>query len=359
MAETAASSFSTVSLPVSSAQPRWVTRQSVVPIALGLTGVIALGDWVTGIEQPFTLLYVLPIALGAWFRGRRLGNLLAALATVCGAAALVHEQLSTFITAWNAVGAAALYIGASWGVDQFRRHVDHERALRHMAVDQLRHAERLNVIGTLAAGVAHEIGTPLNVIAGCAELLAEADPSPRVLARTTMVLDQVNKVSSIIRRLLDFGRRGGSDRANADLTSIARTACEMLETTARKHHVEIELVAPGPVHVSVNPSEIEQVLTNLLMNAMHAMTGGTIRVIVDSTAENVARVAVVDQGTGIPAENLPRIFDPFFTTKGVGEGTGLGLSVSYGIVRDHAGTIAVTSELRRGSTFTVQLPLRS
>ncbi|HEY4058257.1 MAG TPA: HAMP domain-containing sensor histidine kinase [Kofleriaceae bacterium] len=359
MADTAASSFSTVSLPVASPQPRWITHHTVVPIALGLTAVIALCDWVTGIEQPFTLLYVLPIALGAWFRGRRAGNLLAALATICGAAALVHDQLSVFITAWNAVGAAALYIAASWGVDQIRRHVDHERALRYMAVDQLRHAERLNVIGTLAAGVAHEIGTPLNVIAGCAELLAEADPSPRVQARTTMVLDQVTKVSSIIRRLLDFGRRGGNDRSNADLAAIAQAACDMLATTARKHHIEIELDARGPVHVSVNVAEIEQVLTNLLMNAMHAMHSGTIRVCVDSTNEHLARLAVIDQGSGIPAENLPRIFDPFFTTKGVGEGTGLGLSVSYGIVRDHAGTISVTSELRRGSTFTVLLPLRS
>lgn len=133
----------------------------------------------------------------------------------------------------------------------------------------------------------------------------------------------------------------------------------MLETTARKNHIEIELDARAPVRVSVNPAEIEQVLTNLLMNAMHAMTGGTIRVKVDSPSEELARVAVIDEGTGIPAETLPRIFDPFFTTKGVGEGTGLGLSVSYGIVRDHAGTIAVTSELRHGSTFTVLLPLRA
>ncbi len=338
-----------------------LTQRSVVVLTALLTAVIGLGDLATGVELPFTILYMLPIALGAWYVGRRYGALLSVLATGSIAFSLVHDRMSSLAIVWNVGGAAALFVTASWGVDRLRVYVDRERAQRRLAVDQLRHAERLNVIGTLAAGVAHELGTPLNVIAGCAELLAEDSIDDKVQRRTAMIIEQVAKSSSIIRHLLDFGHRGSVGRTRIDLNDVAASASAMLQSTARKRGCTIELEVGPPVNVSGNAAELEQVLSNLILNGIQAMDRGTVHVRVGGELradQRVGCVEVEDQGSGIPAESLSQIFDPFFTTKGVGEGTGLGLSVSYGIVRDHDGVIEVASVPRRGSRFTVVLPLR-
>ncbi len=336
-----------------------MSRSSLLVVTVVLTAAIGIGDFLTGIELPFTILYMLPIAFGVWYRDRGFGLALSVLATLCTGASLVHDEMSPFAIIWNVVGAATLFAASSWGVARLRSYVDHEQALRRLAVNQLRHADRLNMIGTLAAGVAHELGTPLNVIAGCAELLAEESEEDNVRRRTRMILEQVTKVSTIIHRLLDFGHRGGVSRAHIDLGTVATSACDMLRSTAGKRGCSIVLDDVPTVNVNVNAAEIEQVLSNLIMNALQAMVRGTVRVRVGVAVRadhRLGSVEVEDEGCGIPADDLPRIFDPFFTTKGVGEGTGLGLSVSYGIVRDHDGTIEVTSEPKRGSRFTVLLP---
>lgn len=339
-----------------------LTRRSVVPVALVLTLLLGVGDRVTGVELPFTILYALPIALGTWFRDRVFGLLVSALATACISASLVHDSFATFGIAWNLGGAMVLFVAATWGVDQLHAYVQRERAERMLAVEQLRHAERLNVIGTLAAGVAHELGTPLNVIAGCAEILAEDSTASSVHRRTTMILDQVSRMSAIIRHLLDFGHRGGLAREDVDLNTVAAGAIEMLQSTARKRNASLRLEVGSPVHVNGNVAELEQVLSNLILNALQAIgERGQVRVetgVEQRPSGPAAFVVVEDDGRGIAPEDLPRIFDPFFTTKGVGEGTGLGLSVSYGIIRDHEGAIQVSSERGRGTRFTVMLPLR-
>ena len=338
----------------------WLTRRSIIPLAALLIVVIGVGDLGTGIELPFTILYILPIALATWFRSRALGMWLSVLATTWIALSLVREGMSTVAIAWNVIGAAGLFLAASWGIDLLRAHVEREQALRRLAVDQLRHAERLNVIGTLAAGVAHELGTPLNVIAGCAELLAEDSSDERVHRRTRMILEQIAKVSAIIRHLLDFGHRNGVTRARVDLNAVATATTEMLQSTARKKDIAVVLELGDPVSVMGNAGELEQVLSNLIVNAIQAMEHGVVHVAVlaqQRAGRRVACIEVADQGSGIAPADLSRIFDPFFTTKGVGEGTGLGLSVSYGIVQDHGGAIEVASEPGRGSRFTVVLPL--
>ncbi|MBL0214888.1 MAG: hypothetical protein IPQ07_13515 [Myxococcales bacterium] len=343
-----------------------LTRRSVVPIALTLTVIIGIGDRVTGVELPFTILYLLPIGLGAWFRDRVFGLAISILATGCIGASLVKDGFSNLGIVWNLGGAVILFFAVTWCVEELHAYVERERAQRRMAVDQLRHAERLNVIGTLAAGVAHELGTPLNVIAGCAEILAEDTADESVHKRTTMILDQVSRVSAIIRHLLDFGHRGGVARAEVDLNALATATTEMLQSTARKAGttIELELGTPNgaPILVNGNLAELEQVVSNLILNGLQASDpGGRVRVstCIEHRADKlVGCVKVTDQGHGIAPGDLPQIFDPFFTTKGVGEGTGLGLSVSYGIVRDHDGSIEVTSEPRQGSRFTVVLPLR-
>jgi signal transduction histidine kinase len=344
------------------------TFQFHAPSALGalvlsllLVGAIGAGDFVSGVEVPFTMLYLLPIGFGTWFGSRRTGAVVATVSTAFIAASLLHEhELSRFVVWWNVVGAAILMFAASWTIEQLHSFVVRERRQRNMAMEQLRHAERLNVIGTLAAGVAHELGTPLNVIAGCAEILAEESDDPNLHRRTQMILEQVSKVSSIIRHLLEFGHRGGTQRTRADLAEVARSAVEMLRSTARRRGLGIQLEERS-VMIEGNVAELEQVLSNLILNALQAMRTGTVYVrtgTAERNGQDVAFVEVEDEGIGIPPENFERIFDPFFTTKDVGEGTGLGLSVSHGIVRDHDGWIEVSSTVGRGSRLRVLLPPR-
>ncbi len=342
---------------------RRVTRGSVVPLTLGMIALVGIGDSVTGIELPFTILYLLPIALGSWYRGYRFGIALSLAAAATMTISLVRDHMSSFGVGWNLGGATLLFVTASWALNELHAHVERERTLRSMAVDQLRHAERLNVIGTLAAGVAHELGTPLNVIGGCAEIMLEDRSKESVQRRSQMIIEQVAKVSSIIRHLLDFGHRGKTATGSVDLNAIAQSATEMLQSTARRRGTTIVCDLGAPVMVTGNAAELEQVVSNLILNGLQAMSGGghdEVRVHVgcDRLGKHAAWVKVEDSGPGIPPDVLPRIFDPFFTTKGVGEGTGLGLSVSYGIVRDHDGTITVDSQRGRGTVFTVALPVR-
>jgi signal transduction histidine kinase len=346
-----------------------ISRGAVPVLATALLALVAVGDYVTGVEITFTLLYLFPIAGAAWLHGRALGFTLAIAAAVCaiGVFLLTSTSRSVLPLAWNAGGELAIFLIVVWLVDSLRRHVERERDERRLAVEQLRHAERLGVIGTMAAGVAHELGTPLAVIAGSAEFLEDAQLSGERLREVGgKIRSQTQRMSAIIQHLLEFGRRGGGNRGAADLNAIARAAVELMSATARKQGVVIQLEpSPVPLGARVNASEIEQVLSNLLLNAVQASRGGTVAVCTGREeradtgggAQVLGAISVEDHGHGIVAADLPRIFDPFFTTKGVGEGTGLGLSVSYGIVRDHGGAIEVDSVVGRGTRFTVLLPL--
>ncbi|MBX3160144.1 MAG: hypothetical protein KF773_29525 [Deltaproteobacteria bacterium] len=336
-----------------------LTRRSGATIAAIVTIVgFAVCDYATGIELPFTILYLLPIAYATWFGDRRIGIALSALAAAGLTLSLV-DKLSTYQLTWNVVGSATLFVVVTWLVDRQRADVERERSMRRMATEQLRHAERLNVIGTLAAGVAHELGTPLNVIGGSAELIAEEVDSESVRRRTAMIVKQVGKVSAIVRRLLEFGGRTSAARMRLDLEEVAGNAVELFRSTVRKRGAQISIEGSTPVHVRGNAAELEQVFSNLILNALQA-SSKNVRVrsgITRRSDASVAFASVEDDGRGIPKELVARIFDPFFTTKDVGEGTGLGLSVSYGIVRDHHGWIEVSSEPEHGSSFVVILPL--
>jgi signal transduction histidine kinase len=344
-------------------------RRNVVPWAIGASLLIGAGDFVTGVEVAFTLLYVFPIALGTWFRGRSFGNVLAALSAVLSVAGELgwrfehgmHVHPSWLL--WNHGGSLGIFLLCVEVLHRLRAYVASERQSRQTAVEQLRHAERLNVIGKLAAGVAHELGTPLSVIATNAELVDTQKAPPETVHRCCqLIIDQAERMASIIRQLLDFGRRGGTGKQATDLGAVIESTVRLLEPLARKRHVELELALPArPIIASVNRLELGQVLSNLALNAVQAMPQGGRSVVELREAEErgraVAVLSVSDEGTGIRAEDVPRVFDPFFTTKGVGEGTGLGLSVAYGIVADHGGRVSVATEWGRGSRFDVILPL--
>jgi len=350
---------------------RAVEERAVVPLGIAATLLVGAGDYATGVETTFTLLYLFPLAFGTWLRGRGFGFFLAALATCCATlteCVSTVRPLRTGTLIWNQFASLSLMLLVVWVLVVLRTYVERERSSRELAVEQLRHAERLNVIGKLAAGVAHELGTPLNVISGSAEMLRTSPLSHANISKySASILEQTRKMTVIIRHLLDFGRRGGASRATVDLNDVVTHAVDLLLPTAKRRSCQLLIERlPRGVPVIVNASEIEQVFSNLLLNALQAMPeGGTahVRVGVETretagaTFRPFACVAVQDDGEGIDERDLAHVFDPFFTTKGVGEGTGLGLSVSYGIVQDHAGRIEVSSIKGKGACFTVLLPL--
>jgi len=255
-------------------------------------------------------------------------------------------------------------------LDQARARLADEVAARLAAVDQLRHAERLTTVGKLASGVAHELGTPLNVVAGRAQMIAtgelvgdEATESARIIH------EQTRRMTAIIRQLLDFARRGvPGPSTRVDLRAGASRISGLLGAMARKAGVTVEVAEGAPIEGIADEGQVEQVLTNLLVNAIQASRpGGHVSVDarqvdavppadVGGERRPMASVAVRDEGSGMSEEVAGRVFEPFFTTKDVGEGTGLGLSVAYGIVRDHGGWIAVDSAEGKGSVFTIYLP---
>ncbi len=237
--------------------------------------------------------------------------------------------------------------------------------------EQLRHADRLRTVGRLASGIAHELGTPLNVISGQAGLIASGRlPAEKINDSARAIKAESQRISGIIRQLLDFARRSAPRRAVCNLGQLLRSTIDLLEPLAAKRNVRFvaEQVADDAV-ADVDSGQIQQVLTNLLVNAVDAMpNGGDIQIRLEAVnmaeppvgSEALAgpyfRIEVQDPGGGIRPADLPHIFEPFFTTKEVGEGTGLGLSISYGMVQEHGGWIDVESRLSQGTTFRVYLP---
>ena len=225
--------------------------------------------------------------------------------------------------------------------------------------ESLQQSEKLSSIGLLAAGVAHEVNTPLTGVSSYTQMLLgmipETDPKHALLQKMQR---QTERASNIVGNLLNFSRTGNADNfAEINLNKLLDDTLQLLEPQLRKSRVEIvknyQLTLPI-IHGS--PGKLQQVFTNLIINARDAMPdGGTINLTTADGDGNV-KVEVADTGEGITAENLKKIYDPFFTTKEVGSGTGLGLAVSYGIVQEHDGTIETTSEIGRGTTFRLTFP---
>jgi len=227
---------------------------------------------------------------------------------------------------------------------------------------QLIQAEKLMALGKVTAGIAHEINNPLNNISLTAEILMEDISNMNCDERRGMIHDiivQVDRAREIVRNLLDFSRaRKPTEWNRVELVELMKTTLGLLKNQIRLSGVETELNLPQePVTIMGNSSQLQQVFVNIILNALQAMKdGGKLRIEIKAASEqDKAVVEISDTGPGIPPSVMEHIFEPFFTTKH--DGTGLGLSVSYGIVKEHKGDIQVISEPGQGTTFRLEFPL--
>jgi two-component system NtrC family sensor kinase len=237
----------------------------------------------------------------------------------------------------------------------------------------LRHAEKLATIGQMAAEIAHEVGTPLNVIGGRARTLARRASEPAEVEKNAGIIStQVDRIVKIISQVLDYSRKSRPTGSLVDIAKIVRDTLEFLEESLKQHHIEVTLTCEPELHpIPGDADELQQVCLNLIMNAVQAMADGGSMMI---TVEYVIRrkegldlappspylmMSFADTGPGVPPDDRARIFDAFFTTKGKGEGSGLGLAVTHGIVKDHDGWLEVGDRPGGGAVFRVYLPLAS
>ena len=321
----------------------------------------SLRSEVLGSVSAVTVAALLALALGVVFIGRPI-NRLAAKARRVGTGdltgPLVLEQRDELGELANEINLMC------------ERLADESRA-REQATEQLRHADRLTTVGKLASGLAHELGTPLNVVSGRAKLILDHEVEGKdVDDSARIVVEQAERMTALIRQLLDFARPRPLYKAPVNVTTLGDRVCQLVATIARTANVT--LVPPEPdeaLRIEADDGQLTQVLTNLVVNAIQATpAGGTVtlaaRVVdhvpppyVGSVAPRWMALEVRDTGSGLDEATRARVFEPFYTTKEVGAGTGLGLSVSWGLVREHGGWIDVASTPGAGSTFTVYLPV--
>ncbi len=235
--------------------------------------------------------------------------------------------------------------------------------LRALA-SQLLRAEKFATVGVLAAGFAHEVGTPLGVMRGRAEMLvSKLQPESHDARNAAIIVEEIDRISRTIRELLDFSRTSrAAAHASVRLDAVVANVAELLAFEARSRAVSIELDVPAHLPaLAADVDQLKQVLVNLTMNALHACAmGGRVRVQARTDPRGArAVIEVVDDGAGIPDAYRHRVFDPFFTTKKRGKGTGLGLTVVAQIVRNHGGEIDLDSAVGRGTRVVVGWPLAS
>lgn len=256
-------------------------------------------------------------------------------------------------------------------LDMSRRRLQEETAKKVETIEQLHHAERLATVGKLASGLAHELGTPLNVVSGRARMVTMGDLNDEEINECANIInEQSERMTKILRQLLDFARRRTPERTTIDVFEPINRTVSLLKPTASAK--KIRLIVNQSVRlpaIKADAGQLQQVLSNLIINAIHAMPDGGEIVLTAERREAVPPadihspkgkficIEVRDQGMGIPEDDIKRIFTPFFSTKGVGEGTGLGLSISHGIISEHRGWIEVTSKLGKGSLFSIYLPM--
>lgn len=326
----------------------------IVIFTLGTLGIIGVGYWLAReIARPILRLRSVSQAVAAGDleqktglrRGDELGDLAKAFDTM------------TIRLRQRTAEAAQLYAETL----ERNRQLAEINAKLQAAQNQLVQSEKLAAIGQLTAGIIHDVKNPLAVVIGILEELNEDKKLSReeIVSHLKTVRDSAWRANTIITDLLKFARQSTPEMKRQDIRNTVESALRLTEFLARKGKVQVIKDVPlTSVVVTYDAVQIEQVLINLIQNAIQAMPdGGQLRTVL-SRAKDAVAIAIQDTGVGIPPQNLMRVFDPFFTTKPSSQGTGLGLSVSYGIVSRHGGRIDVASEVGKGATFTMLLPIQ-
>ncbi len=237
---------------------------------------------------------------------------------------------------------------------------ERDERLKEYTKQEIMKSERLAMVGQLAAGVAHEINNPLGSILIYSHLLLEdlekEDPRKGNLEK---IVNQATRCKEIVKGLLDFSRQTEPEMKPSNINTVVTEVLSLVEKQAMFHNIKvIKKLSPDLPTILLDKNQIQQVLMNIILNAAEAMDGQGKLTVGTSSDEEYARIKFTDTGCGISEENMKKLFQPFFTTKETGHGTGLGLSISYGIIRKHNGKISVSSEIGKGSTFTIILPIR-
>ena len=258
-----------------------------------------------------------------------------------------HDEIGDVIDEFNAMVAA---------LAEARAQVETETEARHALERGLQEADKMITIGQLSAGLAHEIGSPLQVLTGRASTLAE-HPDPEVRRQGTILVTQSERIAKIVEQLLSFGRRKAATIASCDVAEPVKRVIELLASEARRRGIALVVEIDDQDHrIEADGDQLQQVVLNLVNNALAASTsGGTITVRV-AAANGTVRLIVKDTGAGIPAEIQPHLFEPFFTTRAQAGGTGLGLAVVRAITDEHGGAIEVTSTPGQGAEFVASFP---
>ncbi len=238
---------------------------------------------------------------------------------------------------------------------------ERDEQLKEYTKSKIMESERLAIIGQLAANVAHEINNPLQGIVTYSHLLLETMPNEEwSRGNLEKIVTQANRCRDIIRGLLDFSRQRKIEKRLYDVNNVIKECVSLLENQALFQNIQIiKKLDPKLPGIVFDPSQVERVFLNIIINAAEAMEGNGKLVLTTryNSVERMVEIAFTDTGPGISKENLEKVFSPFFTTKDVGHGVGLGLAISYGIVKEHKGTITVESKVGKGTTFTVKLPM--
>ena len=231
---------------------------------------------------------------------------------------------------------------------------------REMAVlsEELARAGRLAALGQAAANMAHQIGTPLNLISGYVQVLIQSTPpeSP-ALDRLKAIQEQVAKVSAIVRAALDSSRSSSMPRERVDFAALVKRVCQMAAPMIEDAGIQVQVTVPDqPVDIVADAVHLELALLNLISNSVDAMESGGRLGVCLARVDDTLRLEVEDTGTGIPLELLAHIFEPWVTTKALGKGSGLGLSIARQVVASHGGTIRAENRPGQGATFIIELP---
>ncbi len=284
-------------------------------------------------------------------------------------AVIMVTGVTDISTAVNCIRAGAYsYLTKPFSLDEVSLNVERALEQRKLAAErnrlehEAREINRLATIGEMAAGIAHEVNNPLAAIMNYADLVLESSIPEDVVELVDIIKRDVQRAAAILDKLLTFARQRLPKRVNVDINGLLETTLSLLAHKLEKHHIEIStMLDPNLPWTVADASQLQQVFLNIVSNAeteMKLAGKGNMLLVKTEALDNNIRISFTDNGPGIAKENLTRIFDPFFTTRDVGQGVGLGLSVCHGIITEHGGKIYADSEVGKGATFIVELPIK-